>query len=387
MLIKNYQINPYLIGAFTAKLIPFLLAPKLIFLLGATDYGNFFFYLVKVNFLSILISLGFGQVVFRVKFEKNISTDDFSILFFVMFLFSIGVSFILYLFGIFDIKFLLLLVMRFICSANYNILYADRREWRYLLLLISEQIVLYCTLYFSLLYDFGGDFSFPILLSLIPGVVVGLNFMRVGRIHAKILYDIVKLCISVIPYNISSVLIDYLIRNVLAVSGYFLLTSYTFLQQGSSLFSIYISSYRQKIIPNIYKDWQDSDNVYFSRDILKYIFYIFKLFPVGVLLTYIMIIFYLKSPFDKSILFLISLQILYLILLELNSLVQIAFDFQKKMFIYSICTIISGLGLAIILSHLNSVLMYYMVALILFQCIFLCISLYVFKKSASSSSI
>jgi len=363
-------INPYIVGSLFSKLIPFVMAPMLLNRISEQAYGDIFYLILKVQILSILLSLGFAQGFFRMYMLSDEMRRLVSRTYAFWCLSTILLTFIIL--GITKENVWLwvtAITLKFMANVFYSWSYVRKKEWHYIGILVLDTALLYSSLYSNWLglEEIEGLILSSMVISCLLPAIFSIRVISFGNIDFKLWIRFIRFSISTIPYNLSSYIVDYFIRGMIRSESKVLLTDYTLIVQASSVYSMLVGAIRQRSVPDYYKRWANKVTLWIPE--VRRVFKLCGLFFVPMyVISYCLLVFYLKSSMDNELIMIsLILYYIYILMVEMSSTLQLIYEYFEKMFTYSVFVIGGGILFALITPYFASDALSYMFCLLVYQ--------------------
>lgn len=337
---KFRNINPYLVSNAASKVIVFIASPIILLTIGSELYGELFYFIVKINIISILVSTGFVHGFFKLYFDDNVGLEILKIASSYVLLLAIIMLLTLGTFDVISSFEIVIILVRVIGQYYFSFLYALGKEKTYSMLFIIEYLIFYVGIIaIGIISLTSTDFYLLYITANILPFIGGLSIVKFGILDWGKAKYIALYLLSILPYNVSSYIIDFILRSFFKVdSNQLSLTNYTILIQSNSVFGTFISSMRQRIVPKVFKEWNSFKQSFITQSMKKLFFNILLLMPLGVICSIILIKYYFKIDFEwmiEAVLLITTAMIIQ----EVNVWIQLVYDFSNRMLIFSIASI------------------------------------------------
>ena len=340
MSMKFQNINPYLVSNTLSKVIVFIAGPIILLTIGQEMYGELFYFLVKVNVIFVLVTTGFIHGFFKLYFDDKIGLEVLKTTSSYVFFFATIILLILQFFEIISYFEIVVILVRSIGQYFYSYLYVLLKEKTYSILFIMEYLILYIGVIAIDITSFEStDFYLLYIAANILPFIGGLSIVKFGVLDRDKIKYIYKYLFSILPYNISSYIIDFILRSFFKFDSNLLsLSNYTILLQSSSVFGILIGSLRQRVVPKVFKQWKSYKQPFITQSLRKLFLKIIFLIPPAILCSIILIKYYFKIDFEwmfEAVL----LVTIAMVFQEFSIWAQLVYEFYNRMLIYSLVSI------------------------------------------------
>jgi hypothetical protein len=337
---KFQDINPYLVSNTVSKVIVFIAAPIILLTIGQEMYGELFYFLAKVNVIFILVTTAFIHGFFKLYFDDKIGLEVLKITSSYVFFFATIILLILQFFEIISYFEIVVILVRSIGQYFYSYLYVLLKEKTYSILFIMEYLILYIGVIVINLTSFEStNFYLLYIVANILPFIGGLSIVKFGVLDSDKIKYIYKYLFSILPYNLSSYIIDFILRSFFKTDSNLLsLTNYTILIQSNSVFGILIGSMRQRVVPKVFKQWDSNKQPFITQLVRKLFLKIIILIPVAILCSIILIKYYFKTDFEwmfEAVLLITTAMVFQ----EFSVWIQLVYEFYNRMLIYSLVSI------------------------------------------------